>query len=127
MALQPEVGQSLLLFWDFIPKVFLVGKCAFCSEWPAHWPHKFWLNPDETARAIWQAVRRLRWEMAAWILLTDVTGSIHARKVLLHAVNLLPLRRKWCSGFLSPLKIHPSPSVGIEPANLGSTGEHANH
>ena len=19
-------------FWDFIPKVFLVGKCAFCSE-----------------------------------------------------------------------------------------------
>jgi hypothetical protein len=26
MALQPGVGQSLLLFWDFIPKVFLVGN-----------------------------------------------------------------------------------------------------
>jgi hypothetical protein len=56
---------------------------------------------------------------------------IHARKVLLHAVNLrltalLPLRRKLCYGFLSPLK-NPSTSVGIEPANLGSSGKHANH
>jgi hypothetical protein len=79
MALQPEVGESLLLL-GFHPESFLVGKCAFCSDWPAHWPHKFLLDPDETARAIWQAVRRLGWEMPAWILLTDTTSSIHARR-----------------------------------------------
>jgi hypothetical protein len=125
MALQPGVGQSLLLL-GFHPEGFLVGKCAFCSEWPAHWPHKFLLNPDETARAIWQAVRRLGWEMATWNLLTDITGSIHA-------VNL----RHGTDGFTSPpkevvLRIfitlkNSSPSVGIEPADLGSSGEHANH
>jgi hypothetical protein len=53
--------------------------------------------------------------------------SIHARKVLLHAVNL----RHGTDGFTSPLKEvvlrilitlkNPSTSVGIEPANLGST------
>jgi hypothetical protein len=58
---------------------------------------------------------------------------IHARKVLLHAVNL----RHGTDGFTSPpkevlLRIfitlkNPSTSVGIEPANLGSSGEHANH
>jgi hypothetical protein len=67
------------------------------------------------------------------ILLTSITSSIHARKVLLHAVNL----RHGTNGFTSPpkevvLRIfitlkNPSPSVGIEPANLGSSGEHANH
>jgi hypothetical protein len=31
MALQPDVGQSLLLL-GFHPVGFLVGKCAFCSE-----------------------------------------------------------------------------------------------
>jgi hypothetical protein len=35
---------------------------------------------------------------------------LYARKVLLHAVNLLPLRRKWCYGFLSP---------GLNPRTLG--------
>jgi hypothetical protein len=59
--------------------------------------------------------------------------SIHARKVLLHAVNL----RHVTDGFTSPPKEvvlqifitlkNPSTSVGIEPANLGSSGEHANH
>jgi hypothetical protein len=42
--------------------------------------------------------------------------SIHARKVLLHAVN--PLRRKWCYGFLSPLKIH-QPRPELNPQTLG--------
>jgi hypothetical protein len=59
--------------------------------------------------------------------------SIHARKVLLHAVNL----RHGTAGFTSPpkevvLRIfitlkNPLTSAGIEPANLGSSGEHANH
>jgi hypothetical protein len=31
---------------------------------------------------------------------------------------LLPLRRKWCSGFLSPLKIH-RPRSGLNQRNLG--------
>jgi hypothetical protein len=49
----------------------------------------------------------------------------HARKVFLHAVNLrhglLPLRRKWCSGFLSPLKIHRSGSNPRTLAPVAST------
>jgi hypothetical protein len=58
--------------------------------------------------------------------------SINALKILLHAVNL----RHGTDGFTSPPKLvhrifitlkNPSPSVGIEPANLGSSGEHANH
>jgi hypothetical protein len=46
--------------------------------------------------------------------------SIHARKVLLHAVHtaLLPLRRKLCYGFLSPLNIH-RPRPGLNPRTLG--------
>jgi hypothetical protein len=58
---------------------------------------------------------------------------IHAHMVLLHAVNL----RHGTDGFTSPpkevvLRIfitpkNPSTSVGIEPANLRSSGEHANH
>jgi hypothetical protein len=78
------------------------------------------LNPDVTARAIWQAVRRLGWEMAAEFYLRNIS-------ILRHGTD----------GFTSPpkkvlLRIfitlkNPSPSVGIEPANLGSSGEHANH
>jgi hypothetical protein len=59
--------------------------------------------------------------------------SIHARKVLLHAVNL----RHGTDGFtFLPKEVvlrifitreNPSTLVGIEPANLGSSGEHANH
>jgi hypothetical protein len=58
---------------------------------------------------------------------------IHARKVLLHTVNL----RHGTDGFTFPpkevaLRIfitlkNPSTSVGIEPANLASSGEHSNH
>ena len=63
--------------------------------------------------------------MAAEFCLRNI--SIHARKVLLHGTD----------GFTSPpkevvLRIfitlkNPSTSAGIEPANLGSSGEHANH
>jgi hypothetical protein len=82
-------------------------------------------HPDMTARAISQPIRRLGWEMAAEFCLRNI--SIHARKVLLHAVNLrhgtdgtalLPLRRKLCYGFLSPLKIH-RPRPGSNPLTLG--------
>jgi hypothetical protein len=44
-----------------------------------------------------------------WILPTGTTSSIDARRFLLHALK------------------NPSPSVGIEPANLGPSDEHANH
>jgi hypothetical protein len=50
--------------------------------------------------------------------------------VLLHAVKhgmgptaLLPLRRKACWGFFLPK--NPTASVGFEPANLGTKGQHA--
>jgi hypothetical protein len=69
--------------------------------------------------------------MAAELCLRNI--SIHARKVVLHAVNL----RHGTDGFTSPpkevvLRIfitlkNPSTSAGIEPANLGSSSEHANH
>jgi hypothetical protein len=69
--------------------------------------------------------------MAAEFCLRNI--SIHARKVLLHDVNL----RHGTDGFTSPpkeivLRIfitlkNPSTSAGIEQANLGSSGEHANH
>jgi hypothetical protein len=81
-----------------------------------------------TARAIWQAVMRLGWEMAVKFCLRNI--SIHAHKVLLHAVNL----RHGTDGFTSPPKEvvlqifiilkNPSTLVGIEPANLRSSGEH---
>jgi hypothetical protein len=67
--------------------------------------------------------------MAAEFCLRNI--SIHARKVLLHPVDL----RHGTDGFTSPptevvLRIfitlkNPSTSAGIEPANLGSSGEHA--
>jgi hypothetical protein len=69
--------------------------------------------------------------MAAEFCLRNI--SIHARKVLLHAVNL----RHGTDGFTSPPKEvvlrmfitlkNPSTSAGIEPANLGSSGGLANH
>ena len=37
---------------------------------------------------------------------------------------LLPLRRKACWGFFSPIK-NPTASAGFEPANLGTKGQHA--
>jgi hypothetical protein len=87
------------------------------------------LNPDVTARASQETWVR----NGLLILLTSTTSSIHDRKVLLHAVNL----RHGTDGFTSPpkevvLRIfitlkNKSTSVGIEPANLGSSGEHANH
>jgi hypothetical protein len=80
------------------------------------------LNPDVTATAIWQSGRRLGWEMAAKFGWRNI--SIHARKVLLHAVNL----RHGTDGFTSPPKEDVLRNfIGIEPANLGSSGEHANH
>jgi hypothetical protein len=69
--------------------------------------------------------------MAAEFCLRNI--SIHSRKVLLNAVNL----RHGTDGFTSPPKEvvlrvfitlkNPSTSAGIEPANLGSSGEHTNH
>jgi hypothetical protein len=67
------------------------------------------------------------YETFLFILFLFYFYSIHARKVFLHAVNL----RHGTDGFTSPpkevvLRIfitlkNPSTSVGIEPANLGST------
>jgi hypothetical protein len=56
--------------------------------------------PDVSARAIWQAVRNGGFEF-----------------------SFREDRRMW---FFITFK-NPSTSVGIEPANLGSSGEHANH
>jgi hypothetical protein len=66
--------------------------------------------------------------MAAQFCLQSI--FFHARKVLLHAVNL----RHGTDGFTSPpkevvLRIfitlkNPSSSAGFEPANLGSSGKH---
>jgi hypothetical protein len=61
--------------------------------------------------------------MAAEFCLRNI--SIHARKVLLHAVNLRHGKEVVLRIFIT-LK-NPPTSAGIEPANLGSSGEYANH
>jgi hypothetical protein len=43
-----------------------MSLCICSSEGPAHC-RAFRLDPDVTARWLWQSVRRLGWEMAAWI------------------------------------------------------------
>jgi hypothetical protein len=111
MARQPYMVLGLLF-----PR--LRGLWAFAAVRDRPTGALFQLEPDVT-RAIWQSVRRIL------ILLTSTTSSIHSRKVLLHAVNLrhgtygfTSLRRKQCSGFLSPLKIH-RPRSGSNPRTLG--------
>jgi hypothetical protein len=69
--------------------------------------------------------------MAAEFCLQSII--FHARRVLLHAVN----PRHGTDGFTSPPKEvvlrsfitlkNPSSSAGFKPANLGSSGKHANH
>jgi hypothetical protein len=57
---------------------------------------------------------------------------VHTCSDFLHAIKsynmgsptLLPLQRKMCCGFLSPLE---SIAFDIEPANRGSNGKDANH
>jgi hypothetical protein len=54
-----------------------------------------------------------------WILLKRITGLFMlVRFYDMGPTALLPLRRKWCSGFLSPLKIH-RPRSGSNPRTLG--------
>jgi hypothetical protein len=61
--------------------------------------------------------------MAAEVCLWNI--SIHARKVLLHAGFTSPQKEVVLRIFIT-FK-NPSTLAGIEPANLGSSGEHANH
>jgi hypothetical protein len=66
--------------------------------------------------------------MAAKLGLRNI--SIHARKVFFTCRKSTTWdRRRYLRSVLrifSTLK-NPTTSVGIEPANLGSSGEHANH
>jgi hypothetical protein len=124
MAQQPYMGSGLLL-----PPLFEVTKsCAFVAvgDWT-------------TGRA--SVLSILMW-------LPEPSGSqsgdlgekwrqfglrnivIHARKVLLHAdmsftYDIGPTKEVVLRIFITHK--NPSTSVGIEPANLGSSGEHANH
>jgi hypothetical protein len=69
-GLGPPLASSFRGYW-------VVRICG--SWWLVNWPRYCSIDPDLPARAIWQAVRRLEWEMEAiWL----------TRKVLLHAVNL---------------------------------------
>jgi hypothetical protein len=130
MAQQPYMGPGLLL-----PPLFEVTKsCAFVAggDWPTG-RATCSIDPDVSARAIWQARSQQAWVRNGGFEFSLRNISIHARKVLLHAVNL----RHGTEGFTSPpkevvLRIfitlkNPSTPVGIEPANLGSSSEHANH
>jgi hypothetical protein len=104
---------------------FLVWRCAFCSEWPVHWLHKFYSSWYDRQSHL--ASNQETWvRNDRWILLTKHLYS--CPKVLLHAVNL----RHGTDGFTSPpkevvLRIcitlkNPSTSAGIEPANKAADG-----
>jgi hypothetical protein len=120
MAKQPYMGPGLLL-----PLFEVTKSCALVAvgDWTTG-RATVYIDPDVPARAIWQAGDLgEKWRQFG---LSNI--FIHARKVLLHAVN-------GTDGFTFPpkevvLRIfitlkNPSISVGIEPANLGSSGKHA--
>jgi hypothetical protein len=115
MAEQPYMGSGLLL-----PPLSEVTKsCAFVAvgDWP-------------TGRATVLS-SHLAGSQETWVRNGGFEFSL--RNIFIHAVNL----RHGTDGFTSrPKEVvlrifitlkNPSTSVGIEPANLGSSGEHANH
>jgi hypothetical protein len=119
MAQQPYMGSGLLL-----PPLFEVTKsCAFVAvgDWSAGRTSVLSIlmcPPEPSGRQSGDLSEK-------WRQFGLRNIFIHARKVLLHAVNLrhgtdgfTSLRRKWCSGFLSPLKIH-RPRSGSNPRTLG--------
>jgi hypothetical protein len=127
MAQQPYMGSGLLL-----PPLFQVTKtCAFVAvgDWStgrATVLSILMYPPEPSGRQSGDLGEK-------WRQFGLRNIFIHARKFLLHAVNL----RHGTDDFTSPpkevvLRIfitlkNPSTSVGIEPAYLGSSGEHANH
>jgi hypothetical protein len=55
-----------------------------------------------------------------------IAGFFNIRQICdMGQTALLPLRRKACWGFCRPK--NPTASAGFEPANLCTTGQHANH
>jgi hypothetical protein len=77
--------------------------CAFVevSWWPPHWPR--FSTPSWCDRQ-----SHLAGSQETWV--RNGRLNFYARKVL--------YRRKWCSGFLSPLKTH-RPRSGSNPRTLG--------
>jgi hypothetical protein len=112
MALQPYMGLGLLF-----PRLRGLRICGSSetSRLVALYNSILMWQPEPSGRAF----RRLGWEMAVKFCLRNI--FIHARRVLLHAVNL----RHGTDGFTSPPKEvvlrnfialkNPSTSVGIEP------------
>jgi hypothetical protein len=105
MAQQPYMGSGLLFpassafslhSWQLVTSQ--LAALLFYRSWCDSQSHL--AGSQET----W--VRNGGFEFSLWNIF------IHARKVLLHAV------RKWCYGFLSPLKIH-RPRSGSNPRTLG--------
>jgi hypothetical protein len=114
MAQQPYMGPGLLL-----PPVFEVNKSsAFVAV-------GVWSTGRASVLSILMCPPGDLGEKWRQFGLRNI--FIHARKVLLHAVNVRksPPKEVVLRIFIT-LK-NPSTSVGIEPANLGSSGEHANH
>jgi hypothetical protein len=116
MAQQPYMGPGLLL-----PPLFEVTKsCAFVAvgDWWQSW----------CARQSHLAGSQETWRNG---------GYLAYATVLFMPVRFFYMPRHGTDGFTSPpkevvLRIfitlkNPSTSVGIEPANLGSSGEHTNH
>jgi hypothetical protein len=85
-------------------------------------------NPDSSTRALCKYCQqsdlaakqeKLAKEMINLTLRSFSKGNLTCRKILRHgSTDLLPLRRKACCGFLSPLQIHCS-WTGSNPRTLG--------
>jgi hypothetical protein len=114
---------------------------AYCSsprwymnmETMLEW-YRQWETPDSSTRAVWKSYQQSHLVAKQEELLNEMMnltlqsavffvhiseGSSTCHKVLQHGLTaLLPLRRKACCGFLSPLKIH-RPWSGLNPRTLG--------
>jgi hypothetical protein len=102
MAQQPYMGSGLLL----PPLCEVTKSCAFVAvgDWPTTILSILMYPPGS---------------QETWVRNGGFEFSL--RNIFIHAVRffyILRLRRKWCSGFLSLLKIH-RPRSGSNPRNLG--------
>jgi hypothetical protein len=83
-----------------------------------------WSDASEPSNGRWNYGREMAENFCRkWWLPRYFWVLLHAVKHDMGQTALLPLRRKACWGFFCPKNL--TASAGFEPANLGTTGQHA--